>query len=220
MLQTGPTAPSLDEAHQWVADALEQAERMKRQSDLDARHDAARKAIRKAAQSMQKAVSAVHALENRFNGEALENLLPLEAPERFEADCHALAQWGVQEIIFENPPPTTGRPKLPPVVLMLHQIAVSMLEAAGIAPATGTGASVAKLGALLCVAAGLHLEKGESTQAARQAVDYADPVSGAAALFRAHGIRYTNLDEDLKSLRKLEHGLNKAKSTLNGKIDD
>jgi len=141
---------------------------------MNADHDAARKVIRSAAEAILKAMKTV-SLYSESN---------IEDPDRFERELEALTRLGVQKTsiviqkgqrgagqtaILANPRPKRTRPKLQSVVVMLHSAAVELLTHAGLTPTTGTGANVARLGALLCVAAGVPLMSGESTKAARLA---------------------------------------------------
>jgi hypothetical protein len=187
MLQAGPAALPEGAIREAIREALEVAALAQRQAKLDDDHQAARNAVNKAAKALQNALGLVHRLEPWVETEegptCLHSLLPIDSPEGFETALSELAKWGevetswtIQEgrwaghtAILANPPRKRTRPTIPPAVIVLHMRAVSMLKAAEIDPATGTGASVAKLGALLCAAAGLRLKGGESTKAARMA---------------------------------------------------
>ncbi len=188
LLQAGPLAPKERRViRKAVRQALELASLAQRQAKLDADHQAARNAVNKAAKALQNALGLVHKLEPWVETEegptCLNSLLPIDGPEGFETALSELAKWGevetswtIQEgrwaghtAILANPPRKRTRPTIPTAVQVLHMQTVSMLEAAGIDPTTGTGGSVATLGALLCAAAGLRLKGGESTKAARMA---------------------------------------------------
>lgn len=213
MLQAGPAALPEGAIREAIREALEVADLAQRQAKLDAYHQAARSAVNKAAKALQKALGTVHKLEPWVETEAgpscLNSLLPIDGPEGFETALSELAKWGevetswtIQEgrwaghtAILANPPRKRTRPTIPPAVIVLHMRAVFMLEVAGIDPATGTGASVAKLGALLCAAAGLRLKGGESTKAARMA-------SSPRELLAHAGIDYSKLQP--QSLPNLE----------------
>ncbi len=187
MLQAGPAALPEGAIREAIREALEVAGLAQRQAKLDDDHQAARNAVNKAAKALRDALGLVHKLEPWVETEegrvCLSSLLPIEGPEGFEKALVELARWGevetswtIQEgrwagqtAILANPPRKRTRPTIPTAVIVLHMRAVSMLEAAGIDPTTGTGGSVAQLGALLCTAAGLLLKGGESTKAARLA---------------------------------------------------
>jgi len=187
MLQAGPVVLPENVIREAIREALEVAGLAQRQAKLDADHQAARNAVNKAAKALQTALESVHKLEPWVETEegrvCLHSLMPIDGPDGFEMALAELAKWGEVETswtikegrwaghtaILANPPRKRTRPTIPPAVIVLHMRAVSMLKAAGIDPATGTGASVAKLGALLCAAAGLRLKGGESTKAARMA---------------------------------------------------
>lgn len=228
MLQAGPNASPEYEIRAWIRRALESAAYRQRQDRLDADHEAAQKKVREAAEAMMNALMAVHALEPWIETEegrvCLSSSLPLEDPERFERDVHTLTRYGVQEtswviqegrwagqtVTCANPPRKKTRPKIPPVVVMLHCAAQEMLKQCGINPTKGSSqtakrdssASVTHLGGLLCSAAGVFLTGGESTKAARLACSPRE-------LFAAAGITW----KEIKPLPNQETTLNNPEST-------
>ena len=125
--------------------------------------------------------------------------LPLMDLARFEGEIESLTRLGVQrepvvlyqtagtrESIIQNPPKDKagagGRHKIAAFTMFMHVSAREMLEHLGIKPTTGSSqnpvryqtANVARLGALLCAAAGRPLRRGESTKAARLACNRAE----------------------------------------------
>ena len=213
MLQDGPAALPEIAIREAIREALEVAGLAQRQAKLDADHHAARNAVSKAAKALQTALGSVHKLEPWVETEAgpecLNSLLPIDGPEAFESALAKLAKWGEvetswtiqqgrwagQTAVLANPPRKRTRPTIPTAVIVLHMRAVSMLEVSGIAPATGTGGNVARLGALLCAAAGLLLKGGESNKAARIA-------SSPRELLAHAGIDYSKVQP--QSLPNLE----------------
>jgi len=211
ILQDGPGALREDQIRSLIQEAMEWAKRTNRNELREANVEKAQWTIRKAAKEMLEALEVIHSYEPRFpahlrewsppdNPElvtfvqdgtdfiCLHSDLPLEDPDAFERDLETMTHLGIPEPIINlaNPRPTTGRNRLPVVVVGLHGAAKDMLERAGIKASTGTGGSVASLGALLCSAAGVQLKFGESTKAARLACSFRE-------MLAASGITYSKI---------------------------
>jgi hypothetical protein len=152
----GPVALERNQVLFWIHEALHICSIEEQQAELDARHQAARSTVIKAAQSLQAALISVNPLSGKDASQLAHHLEMLVSS----------TPWTVQKL----PTGKGGRPRLSRTIQGLHHAAKGMLQKAGIPPHSGSGASIARLGALLCAAAGINLPKGESTEAARNAI--------------------------------------------------
>lgn len=173
LLRKGPTAPNDEALLNRIAGAIERAQRCQHSDTLGDDYEAKEKQMRAAAKAMLEALAAVQESKPLWaSGEGLED------PERFEREVNILARMGERKMYLKTPEgyqfqglgiQKKTRPKLPVAVVLLHADAREMLENAGLKASAGTGASVARLGALLCAAAGIPPKGNESTKAARLA---------------------------------------------------
>lgn len=180
LLAQGPTAPAADVLQKWVATAVQEVANCQ---EATAGHErtllltgAARERVVDAAKTLLAALQGARDLGiDDFSME------PPPGGEQLELALEALtaSAWAEQTDWYQRHRPGRGKKKsgsrrdLPQAVLRAHQLARSLLTACGvhcaIGPTSSGGAALTKLGALLCLAAGIKLPAGESTAAAELA---------------------------------------------------
>lgn len=165
LLSKGPKAPNRSTLGNWVSSSLRAAEVWQHEETVNHRSEKINQELREGAESLLSAIDKVH----RFNADPGTTYflpVPIVDVEHLEIK--------LRQIINRTQPTDwwiarsgRGKPKLSTRIVVLHVLARRMLEACGLKAATGTGASIARLGSLLCAAGGHPLTNGESTKAAR-----------------------------------------------------
>lgn len=185
LLRSGPTAPEAQVIEQWMLEGWRILWKIKLEREGFGKAEKARADMAKAARALQLKIEAfkeAYQTCDRFYAEmggmvwhgAMRRHWYHVDENAFEADLARLAK----------DPSKGGRPSLPFEVAFLHHYAALLLTRCGVQPRGGTQvkndskANVARLGALLCTPLTTRPKAGESTKAARDAVEGL-PLGGA-----------------------------------------
>lgn len=196
-LRTGPHAPEEWKLRSLIKQVVATAIKEEHWHKLTLEHREAMESIQKTAREMLKGLRELKELapwvsdQETMRLSLMYDVLPVENPNQLEADLQSLSTMGAinekshyrgtrlwvvksgpfaeRLVRLQLPAKKPTRPRLPEYILNLHQTAITKLKGCGMTPSLGTGGNVAKLGALLCTAAGFPLKQGESTKAARLA---------------------------------------------------
>jgi len=226
LFKSSPVTPSELGLRSTIEKVVEAAKKEEKWHRLSTEHREAIESIQKAAQGMLKGLGALRELApwvtNVETGQLypMYDVLPSENLQQLEVDLKSLSKmggvnersryrggrfwmvesgpWAGRRILLRLPAKKLTRPRIPEYILNLHRQALGFLERCEMPPSLGTGGNVAKLGALLCAAAGFTLKQGESTKAARLArypeerFAYEHGVQTRKRTIGAEGTTYTN----------------------------